>query len=156
MFREWSKELKKQRWLESLGKNYQASLTKALVRQFGPFYALLGIIMCIEECCIRVFQPVLMGEYIFCFIADTYTSLIIASSFHIGWMLNYFSPGSTMQINEALIYASGLVACSLLYSIIHHPCYLEVMHVGMRARIAVCSAIFRKVFDRFFYISNYL
>ena len=63
MFREWNKELKKQRRLESLGQNYQASLTKALVRQFGPIYALLGIIMCIEECCIRVFQPVLMGEY---------------------------------------------------------------------------------------------
>lgn len=153
--------MEKQRQLESLGQNYQASLTKALVRQFGPFYALLGIIMCIEECCIRVFQPVLMGEYFT--LKNTFSVMLcswfwykfIVSSFHIGWMLNYFSPGSNMQINEALMYAGGLVVCSLLYTIIHHPYYLEVMHVGMRARIAVCSAIFRKVFDRFFYILNY-
>ena len=63
----------------------------------------------------------------------------------LGWMLNYFSPGSTMSREEALTYAGGLILSSALYSIIHHPYYLGVTHTGMRMRIAACSLIYRKV-----------
>ena len=41
---------------------YKPSLLKAILRTFGPFYAFLGIFCFFEECVIRVFQPLFMGN----------------------------------------------------------------------------------------------
>ena len=41
---------------------YKPSLSKAIVRTFGPFYLSLGIFTFIEECFIRIFQPLFMGN----------------------------------------------------------------------------------------------
>ena len=41
---------------------YKPSLLKAILRTFGPWYAFLGIITFVEECVIRVFQPLFMGK----------------------------------------------------------------------------------------------
>ena len=41
---------------------YKPSLAKAILRSFGPFYLSLGIFTFIEECFIRIFQPLFMGE----------------------------------------------------------------------------------------------
>ena len=41
---------------------YKPSLAKAIIRSFGPFYLSLGIYTLIEECFIRIFQPLFMGK----------------------------------------------------------------------------------------------
>ena len=41
---------------------YKPSLLKAIIRTFGPWYAFLGIFCFFEECVIRVFQPLFMGN----------------------------------------------------------------------------------------------
>ena len=54
-------------WVTELQKaerkpEYKPSLAKAIVRSFGPFYLSLGIFTFIEECFIRIFQPLFMGK----------------------------------------------------------------------------------------------
>ena len=41
---------------------YKPSLLKAIIRAFGPWCAILGIFTFVEECVIRVFQPLFMGK----------------------------------------------------------------------------------------------
>jgi len=61
-FREWDKELEKAYCMKEKGEEYSPSLFKALLRQFGPFYAFLGVFTFIEECLLRIFQPLFMGK----------------------------------------------------------------------------------------------
>ena len=62
-FREWKKELVKAEATKSITqKSYSPSLAKAMIRTFGPFYAFLGIFTFIEECILRIFQPLFMGK----------------------------------------------------------------------------------------------
>ena len=49
--------MKKEKKLE-----YKPSLLKAIIKTFGPWYAFLGIFTFFEECVIRVFQPLFMGN----------------------------------------------------------------------------------------------
>ena len=44
---------------------------------------------------------------------------------------------------EAYIYASGVVACSAIYTFTHHPYFFGVMHLGMKIRVASCSLLYR-------------
>ena len=43
-------------------KENSPSLFKAMLRCFGPRYALLGIFTFFEECILRIYQPLFMGE----------------------------------------------------------------------------------------------
>jgi hypothetical protein len=61
-FSEWEKELEKSKKCKENGKEYSPSLLKALIRQFGAFYAFLGIFTVLEECILRIFQPMFMGK----------------------------------------------------------------------------------------------
>ena len=45
-------------------KVYKPSLLKALIRQFGLRYASLGLITFIEECILRIVQPLFMSKLI--------------------------------------------------------------------------------------------
>ena len=61
--RNWFKELEKAEIRKKEDKpEYNPSLFWALVKTFGPFYCFLGCFTFIEECIIRVFQPLFMGE----------------------------------------------------------------------------------------------
>ena len=42
--------------------SYSPNLAKAMIRTFGPYYAFLGIFTFVEECFIRIFQPLFMGK----------------------------------------------------------------------------------------------
>ena len=48
--------------LQEKGKEYTPSLRRALIRQFGARYAFLGIFTFIEECILRIMQPLFMGK----------------------------------------------------------------------------------------------
>jgi ATP-binding cassette subfamily C (CFTR/MRP) protein 4 len=51
---------------------------------------------------------------------------------------------SPIQVEEAYLFASGVLFCSLVNVMVLHPCMMAVMHVGMKVRVACCSLIYRK------------
>ena len=60
-------------------------------------------------------------------------------------MMEYFIPGSTMSIEEAYLYATGVILSSAIYTFTHHPYFFGMMRIGMQVRIAACSLLYRKV-----------
>jgi len=120
--KEWEVELlRAENSKEGKKKPHDPSLAWAMIRTFGPFYAFLGFFTFIEECIIRIFQPLFMG-----------------------WMIEYFTPGSDMSKFEAYMYGTGVVMMSAVYTFTHHPYFFGVMHTGMKIRIASCSLLYRK------------
>ena len=65
--KEWRKEVEGAKKKEGDSpkkdaKEKSPSLFKAMLRCFGPRYALLGIFTFFEECILRIYQPLFMGE----------------------------------------------------------------------------------------------
>ena len=65
--KEWNKEVEGAKKKEGDSPNKDAkekspSLFKAMLRCFGPRYAMLGIFTFFEECILRIYQPLFMGE----------------------------------------------------------------------------------------------
>ncbi|XP_071159454.1 ATP-binding cassette sub-family C member 4-like isoform X3 [Mytilus edulis] len=112
--KEWNKELRKK---QSGGK---PSLLKCLIRMFGVEYALLGLILFIEEGT-KIAQPLLLGQ-----------------------LIRYFTPGSTVSSTDAYMYAMGVSLCAIILAIFHHPYFFGVQRIGMQLRVACCSLLYRK------------
>lgn len=78
-------------------------------------------------CCYRVSQPLLLGR-----------------------LVRYFSLSksqldSDITLEEAYIYAAGVVLCSALNIFVIHPYMMAIIHMGMKIRVTCCSLIYRKV-----------
>ena len=58
--------------------------------------------------------------------------------------MEYWTPGSSMTLRDAYLYATGVVLCSATYTFTHHPYLFGVMHTGMKIRVAACSLLYRK------------
>lgn len=52
---------------------------------------------------------------------------------------------SRITRSEAFFFAGGVVFCSALSVLVTHPLLMGCMHIGMKVRVATCSAIYRKV-----------
>ena len=61
-----------------------------------------------------------------------------------GWMIEYFTPNSTVTLSEAYLYGSGVVLMAAVYTFTHHPYFFGVMYTGMKVRIACSSILYRK------------
>lgn len=61
----------------------------------------------------------------------------------LGGLIAYYSKANG-NINEAYLYAGGVIVCSCLNVLIVHPYMLSQLHTGMKMRIAACSMIYRK------------
>ena len=59
-------------------------------------------------------------------------------------MIEYFTPNSRVSLTEAYLYGAGVVAMAGLYTFTHHAYFFEVMHTGMKLRVACCSLLYRK------------
>lgn len=68
----------------------------------------------------------------------------VSQPIFIGGLIRYYS-GKTSDINEAYLYAGGIVLCSALNVLFMHPYMLSNLHIGMQLRVAMCSMIYRKV-----------
>ena len=58
--------------------------------------------------------------------------------------MEYWTPGSRMTLRDAYLYAAGVILCSAVYTLIHHPYYFGVVHTGMKIRVAASSLLYRK------------
>ena len=47
-----------------------------------------------------------------------------------GWMIEYFTPNSTVTLSEAYLYGSGVVLMAAVYTFTHHPYFFGVMYTG--------------------------
>lgn len=49
-----------------------------------------------------------------------------------------------MPLQEAYLYAVGVIMCSAINIFVVHPYMMAILHMGMKMRIACCSLIYRK------------
>ncbi|CAG0884511.1 unnamed protein product [Darwinula stevensoni] len=132
--RQWEKELKKADVVDGHIDSWEMtkkdkrevkwpSFLKAIIKTFGGNYALIGILAFIEECVLRVSQPVFMAL-----------------------LIQYFS-GNWKYGNEAYwgwLFGTGVILCSLLYTFTHHSLFFNISRCGMQIRVACGSLIYRK------------
>jgi ATP-binding cassette subfamily C (CFTR/MRP) protein 4 len=74
----------------------------------------------------------------------------ISQPLFLGWLVRYFSGSNSeldshITIEEAYIYAAGIILCSALNIFVIHPYMMAIFHMGMKIRVACCSLIYRKV-----------
>jgi ATP-binding cassette subfamily C (CFTR/MRP) protein 4 len=65
----------------------------------------------------------------------------------IGGLIAYFNPdkSNNIDLTHAYLCASGLVLNMLISLVMYHAIHIEILHFGMKLRIACCSVIFKKV-----------
>ncbi|XP_011505704.1 PREDICTED: multidrug resistance-associated protein 4-like [Ceratosolen solmsi marchali] len=112
----WEKEL-----MNAQKKNKVPSLWRAIVRIFGWAFVKYGFSAFILNI-VKIIQPMLLGLLIY-----------------------YFDPLSTTSINEAYMYATGLILVTMLQTIIVRQAHLGLQEIGMRVKIACSSLIYRKI-----------
>eukprot|EP00058_Branchiostoma_floridae_P004550 XP_002590038.1 hypothetical protein BRAFLDRAFT_81656 [Branchiostoma floridae] len=122
--REWQKELDQAK--ESSKR--PPSLRWALFRVFGVKFLLLGLCTLLVES-IRTTQPIVLA-----------------------WLIDYFSPETTVTTTQAYLYVLIISAGALAHTVIHHPYMFVLMEQGWRMRVACCGLIFRKGFMFFNYL----
>ncbi|XP_066999504.1 ATP-binding cassette sub-family C member 4 [Anabrus simplex] len=115
--RAWNAELARAK-----AKNVQPSLLRAIFRAFYVRYALYGLVLAVQCLVIRIVQPLLLGK-----------------------LIQYFSEGATMTLNEAYMYAGGMVGTVYFLICFQHHYTMGTAYIGMRIRIACCSLLYRKV-----------
>jgi len=84
------------------------NLLRALLRVFGWYFALLGLVLFLLELGLRTLQPILLLKLI----------------------AYYTHSQDSESIESAYYYAAGVILCSALNVIIMHPYMLGTMHVG--------------------------
>nr|XP_046485751.1 ATP-binding cassette sub-family C member 4-like isoform X2 [Neodiprion pinetum] len=127
--REWQKELAKAKESPMVGEGSKRkpkkkpSLTLALVRMFWFKFMLQGLLFFVYLMAVRILQPVIQG-----------------------WVIAYFDKDKNqISQNEAFIYAAELILLTLASIFLLHHTNLRTQEMGMCARIACCSMIYRKI-----------
>lgn len=129
MLREWKEELARADKEFVLGKDgkktksRKPSLAMALTRMFWFPYMGQGVLILIQVTTFFVMQPVFQG-----------------------WVIGYFNTTNNLTSKEEVLLYAGLMILSTLGGVfIQHHTNLRCQELGMRARVACCSLIYRKV-----------
>ncbi|XP_063697681.1 probable multidrug resistance-associated protein lethal(2)03659 [Culicoides brevitarsis] len=111
----WDQECEKKQAL-----NKPPSLLSTMTGVFKWQLAFGGVMLFILEFAVRMTQPIFIGG-----------------------LVNYYSKVDG-NINEAYLYAGGIILCTALNLLIIHPFMLGQSHLGMKIRISAISMIYRK------------
>ncbi|EDW78164.1 uncharacterized protein Dwil_GK24852 [Drosophila willistoni] len=112
----WEHEIQKKK-----DNKKEPSLLKVIIKVFGWYFALLGVVLFLLELGLRTLQPLFLLK-----------------------LIAYFTHNEKESIEAAYYYAAGVVLCSALNVFIMHPYMLGTMHVGLKLRVGMCSMIYRK------------
>jgi len=71
----------------------------------------------------------------------------VSQPLFIGGIISYFNPNGSgkADFEYALICAFGLAFSMFISIILYHASQIEILHCGMKIRVACCSIIYRKV-----------
>lgn len=118
---QWNKEIFP---VQEGKKRPNPSLAKALVRQFFWQNVLLGFMNFLDVAVLEICQPIFMG-----------------------WVISYFTAaGKKIDQNTVIGYAGLFILSKLISTFVDESYERYSMIVGMRARIACCSLLYRKVY----------
>ena len=105
---------------KNTSKSLKPKLLNLLIRTFGSYLIVPGILVFVESCGVLVIQTWFMEELMTYFKDENLSTLI------------------------ALIYVMGIVLMTACYNILHHQYFYKLQIIGMRLRVAFCSVIYRK------------
>lgn len=71
----------------------------------------------------------------------------IAQSILLGKLLSHFRPIPLVSREDAMMYAGGMVLCTLISLVSRNSYELQAFHTGLRVKAACCSIIYRKVMN---------
>ncbi|KAH8412635.1 hypothetical protein KR009_003917, partial [Drosophila setifemur] len=108
----WERELESSRGAPNL--------LRALLRVFGWYFGLLGLVF-IVELVVRALQPFFLLK-----------------------LISYFSQGSE-STGAAYYYAGGMILCAALQVVIIHQISLATTTLGLKMRVGLSSLIYRRV-----------
>ncbi|XP_008188570.1 multidrug resistance-associated protein 4 isoform X1 [Acyrthosiphon pisum] len=105
-------------------KNRNPSLLRILIGIFGYEFMFYGFILFVDKGILRVSQPLFIGG-----------------------IISYFNPNDSDKVDlaYALICAFGLAFSIFISIILYHAAQIEILHCGMKIRVACCSIIYRKL-----------
>ncbi|XP_022899785.2 ATP-binding cassette sub-family C member 4-like isoform X1 [Onthophagus taurus] len=115
--RNWNKEL-----IKAKKTHKKPSLGMAIVKTFYKSYMLCGVAHLIIAAALRIFQPVVLAEFI-----------------------RYFDIDSPYTKSEGWCFAIAVVFMSFLNTILIHNVVVYSHRIGMWCRIATCSLMYRKL-----------
>ncbi|VVC32373.1 Hypothetical protein CINCED_3A009972 [Cinara cedri] len=107
----------------SLKTNRRPSLLRALMRTFGVKYMICGFLIAVNELILKIALPLCIGR-----------------------LLSYFSNDSSNNIDlrQAYVWALAFFFGIYITSSLFHLVSFEILHCGMKMRVACCSVIYRK------------
>uniref|UniRef100_A0A2S2N7M2 Multidrug resistance-associated protein 4 n=1 Tax=Schizaphis graminum TaxID=13262 RepID=A0A2S2N7M2_SCHGA len=105
-------------------RNREPSISRAIFRTFGGSIMFYGLVQMFTETILRITQPMLIRG-----------------------LLAYFnrSESNIVDIKQAYMYATGLLINMLANILLYHHSQVEMLHLGMKIRVACCSVIYKKV-----------
>ncbi|CAG7731096.1 unnamed protein product [Allacma fusca] len=123
---EWTRECERCKQSEEKNSNkgkpgQEPSLSRVLSRVFAGRFILVGLLACIEECVLRIAQPVALG-----------------------FLIRYFSNRDKYEDYVGYVSAFGVFISAAMYTFTHHPYFFGVCHIGMQVRVSCCSLVYRK------------
>ncbi|XP_030554771.1 probable multidrug resistance-associated protein lethal(2)03659 [Drosophila novamexicana] len=99
----------------------KASMLRVVLKVFGWELVISGIVLAILELGLRATLPLLLAG-----------------------LISEFSLTGNGRSLSAQLYGAGLVTCIVLSVLLFHPFMMHMMHLAMKMRVAVSSAIYRK------------
>ncbi|OAD54195.1 hypothetical protein WN48_08258 [Eufriesea mexicana] len=115
----WENEVKR---CEKKKDNSKPNLFRVLYKCFGKIVMNTGLGLFFLEFVIRIMQPFLLAK-----------------------LLRYFSGSRKDWTNDIYYYAAAFCFLPLLDAMILHWALQNLMHVGMKVRVACCTLIYRKI-----------
>lgn len=69
----------------------------------------------------------------------------IISAYLVGFLIEYFTPKSKINRNEAFAYATGIAVVTFVNGILHHSVSYHLEVVGLKIRTSITSMLYKKV-----------